>query len=509
MATHYIPNESGWSSQKVNWGSSAAGNGRLRLVATRTYNQSTNKSTLSFKAYVYSTVLDGPFQVTQGSTIKVNGSTLFSFPQATIFSATVNKSSNWSQIVRTAGAAAENHWDVTLDHDASGNLSATVEVNITMTYTLGGTTYVMHWANSGTLTASEPRASSIASVTNPVNTQDTLTVTVNRASSAFYHKATLKKGSTELWTSGAFATTVSITVPRTWFSAFPNDASLACTLTVKTYPNSSCTAGTELGSTTASVTVKADSGMKPVLQSGYASAAPYNTGTAAAGISGYVSGVSKAKVTLDSSKLTMAEGANVAGIKVAGGGVEDTTQPYITGVLAGTATITVTVTDSRGRSGTQTLTVQTMPYAAPTISQVHVFRCDSQGAEDEDGTYISVKATGGVSSLNGQNSLTLTAAWAEGSGAYGAEQTLASGTASKLGGGTLDPDKKLSMRITATDALGNSTQTTVLLPPRVWAMKFRPNGQGVGFGMAPSQDKVLELPAGWKIIIGGTVVAQG
>ena len=82
--THYIPGSSGWASQKVNWGSSSAGNGRLRLVVTRTYDQSTNKSTLSFRAYVCSTVLDGPFQVTQGSTIKVNGSTLYTFPQATV-----------------------------------------------------------------------------------------------------------------------------------------------------------------------------------------------------------------------------------------------------------------------------------------------------------------------------------------------------------------------------------------------------------------------------------------
>ena len=507
MPTHYIPNESGWASQKVNWGSSSAGNGRLRLVVTRTYDQSTNKSTLSFRAYVCSTVLDGPFQVTQGSTVKVNGSTLYTFPQATVFGAAVNKSTSWDQIVRKSGAAAENHWDITLSHDANGNLSASVEVNITMTYTLGGTTYVMHWTNSGTLTASEPRGSTISSVTNPVNTQGTMTINVNRAGSAFYHKAKVKKGSTVLTATGAFATSTSISVPRSWFTNYPNDASLACTVEVQTYTDQSCT--TAIGDpATAGVTVKADSGMKPVLQSGYASAAPYNIGTAAAGISGYVSGVSKAKVTLDPGKLDMsaAVGASYS-VAVTGGGVTDTADPYITGVLRDTATITVTVTDTRGRSATQTLTVTCMPYASPTLSQVTAKRCDDQGAEDEDGTYIFVQATGGVSSLNGQNSLTLTAAWAQGGGSYGAENALTSGIPSILAG-TLDPDQKLEVRITAKDSLNTEAFTVEMLPPRVWAMKFRPNGLGVGFGMAPTEDRVLQLPAGWKIKIGDTVVAQ-
>ena len=507
--THYIPGSSGWASQKVNWGSSSAGNGRLRLVVTRTYDQSTNKSTLSFRAYVCSTVLDGPFQVTQGSTVKINGSTLYTFPQATVFGAAVNKSTSWDQIVRKSGAAAENHWDLTLSHDAGGNLSATVEVNLTMTYTLGGTTYVMHWTNSGTLTASEPRGSTITGVTNPATTQGSMTINVNRAGSAFYHKAKVKKGGTVLVTTGAFATSTSISVPRSWFQNYPNDVSLSCTVEVQTYTDQSCT--TAIGDpATASVTVKADSGMKPMLQSGYASAAPYNTGTAAAGITGCVSGVSKAQVTLDPSKLDMsaAVGASVATIAVTGGGVTDTSSPYRTGVLRDTAAITVTVTDTRGRSTARTLTVECMPYAAPTLSLVTVFRCDSQGAEDENGSYLSVQATGGVSSLNNQNSLTLTAAWAQGGGSYGAENALQSGTRCILGG-TLDPDRKLSVRITAKDSLNTETATAVLLPPRIWAMKFRPNGQGVGFGMAPTEDRVLQLPAGWKIKIGDTIVAQG
>lgn len=506
MATFYLPSSAGWASQKASWGTSAAGRGHLRLNCERSYDRDTNKSTLTFSVWGYSEYYEASFQANEGDTIKVNGSAVATFHDAGgngTHKLNVFRDTSWRQLSSVNGP---NTWSVTLSHDASGALSAQIQLNLTLFSTVNGVTYVMRWTDSYTYTATEPRGSTISSVTNPATTQGTLTVNVNRASSAFYHKAKVKKGSTVLTTTGAFATSTSISVPRSWFTNYPSDASLACTVEVQTYTDSSCT--TAIGDpATASVTVKADSGMKPLLQAGYASAAPYNTGTAAAGITGYVSGVSKAKVTLDSSKLTMAEGANVASIKVAGGGVEDTTQPYITGVLAGTATITVTVTDSRGRSGTQTLTVTCMPYASPTLSQVTVFRCDSLGDADEDGTYISAQATGGVSSLNGQNSLTLTAAWAQGGGSYGAENALTSGS-TRILGGTLDPDQKLEVRITAKDSLNTEAFTVVLLPPRVWAMKFRPNGLGVGFGMAPTEDRVLQLPAGWKIKIGDTVVAQ-
>lgn len=508
MAVFYLPSSTGWASQKASWGTSAAGRGHLRLKCERSYDRDTNKSTLTFSVWGYSEYYEASFQANEGDTIKVNGSAVATFHDAGgngTHKLNVFQDTAWRQLNSVNGP---NTWSVTLSHNASGVLSASIQLDLTLFCTVGGLTYVMRWTDSYTYTATEPRGSTISSVTNPATTQGTLTVNVNRASSAFYHKAKVKKDSTVLTTTGAFATSTSISVPRSWFTNYPNDASLSCTVEVQTYTDSSCT--TAIGDpATASVTVKADSGMKPVLQAGYASAAPYNTGTAAAGITGYVSGVSKAEVTLDPSKLDMSAAVGITSYSVAvtGGGVTDTSSPYRTGVLRDTATITVTVTDSRGRSATQTLTVTCMPYASPTLAQVTVFRCDSLGDADEDGTYISAQATGVLSSLNGQNRLTLTAAWAQGGGSYGAENALTSGSPSILAG-TLDPDQKLEVRITAKDSLNTEAFTVVLLPPRVWAMKFRPNGLGVGFGMAPTEDRVLQLPAGWKIKIGDTVVAQ-
>ena len=49
---------------------------------------------------------------------------------------------------------------------------------------------------------------------------------------------------------------------------------------------------------------------------------------------------------------------------------------------------------------------------------------------------------------------------------------------------------------------------TVILAGRRWAMKLRPDGLGVGFGMSPQEGSALELPDGWRVLIGGRSAAE-
>ena len=95
--------------------------------------------------------------------------------------------------------------------------------------------------------------------------------------------------------------------------------------------------------------------------------------------------------------------------------------------------------------------------------------------------------------------MSLSAAWRYRGGSYGAETALTPDTA-KLLGGALDPDKTLELRITATDGFGQSALRTVILAGRRWAMKLRPDGLGVGFGMSPQEGSALELPDGSRLV---------
>ena len=165
------------------------------------------------------------------------------------------------------------------------------------------------------------------------------------------------------------------------------------------------------------------------------------------------------------------------------------------------------LTDTRGRRAALSRTVAAQSYAPPSITAVTAQRCDSAGAADESGKYVKLSASVVYSALGGANAVSLSAAWRYRGGSYGAETALTPDTA-KLLGGALDPDKTLELRITATDGFGQSALRTESLAGRRWAMKLRPDGLGVGFGMSPQEGSALELPDGWRVLIGGRSAAE-
>ena len=509
----YIPSSSGWGNQKylpssTGW-KSWANYGYLRVKIDRAYDIVTNKSTLTLSLWVSSSHYShDAWRTGAGGTIKVNGSTIQTFPANTgVFTVKTDGEVN-PEFYRFKKDGSETSWTMTLPHDSNGKLTVTVAVDF---YIMSPTSpsYVMRWQNSGSLNCDEQRQSVIAALPESAHTLDTVTLNVTRYNTAFRHKATITAGAATLWTSDAFETSLAFTPPRSWFDSFPNAAHLPLTVAVSTYTDQSCT--TQVGSAAEGyMDLLPDAGMAPEIAAGFASAAPSNTGVVQ-GISGYVQGYSKAQITIDPTKATLKNNATVASYSVAcqgdvksGSGTSFTTE-----ILTGSAAIpiTVTVTDSRGLTASETLTIQPLLYAPPTITTVQLFRCDGLGQADDDGRYISVSAVGYCSPLpdgqNPQNTLTLTAQCKQGSGSYGASVQIPNGGASILGAGILDPDQKLTLQITATDTLTNAATATRILPTRKWAIKFHPQGDGVAFGKPLEYgSKHMELPSDWSILFG-------
>ena len=342
--------------------------------------------------------------------------------------------------------------------------------------------------------------SKIQSITDPVYTQNSLMLTVERAKDSYWHKAVFKSGSKTLYSSAAFSSSLSLTVPRSWFSDFPSSASLTVSITLQTYTDSACTS--PIGDAAVkNITVYADEGMKPTVSDGFAAVSIYNEG-AASGFTVFVQGYSRAQITFDSSMVDMsaAVGASISGYKITAAGQSDSSSPYLTPVLTGKTDVVCTVTDTRGRSASVTLTVTPKSYSLPAVNQISVFRCTSSGAESEDGTYLSAKATAVFSSLGGENSVSMSVQYRVPGGSWSAAAAMASGIAA-VTGGTMSPDQNYEVKINISDAL-NSGEATLKLPGRKWAIKFREKGDGVGFGMAPQADKVLQIPAAWMFMVG-------
>ena len=289
----------------------------------------------------------------------------------------------------------------------------------------------------------------------------------------------------------------------TYAALLPSSGSATATFTCVTKYG-----GNTVGTTTKTITVSFAAGsLAPTVTAGWAAASVYNTGSAAAGISVYVQGHSKAEVSFDASKISCQYGASIAGYRIRCAGVTVNSSPYRTEVLTGNAEILCTVVDSRGQETSETLQITVQPYSEPRLTEVTVYRCDSTGAAADDGQYYSAKGKALYAALSGENSITITAAHKRTDAAsFGTETALQNDTALVIG--TISADYSYQVRLTVTDALGKSATVTVTLATQRWAMKFRPGGMGVGFGKAPEHDNCIELPAGWVIRIGNTVVVS-
>lgn len=206
--------------------------------------------------------------------------------------------------------------------------------------------------------------------------------------------------------------------------------------------------------------------------------------------------------------LTVPRAIFAASVTVNGTALAAPAYEYLSPVLTANSTrFDIVLTDTRGRRAALSRTVTAQSYAPPSITAVTAQRCDSAGAADESGKYVKLSASVVYSALGGANAVSLSAAWRCRGGSYGAETALTPDTA-KLLGGALDPDKTLELRITATDGFGQSALRTESLAGRRWAMKLRPDGLGVGFGMSPQEGSALELPDGWRVLIGGRSAAE-
>ena len=478
----------------------------VRVGYSENYNASTNTTTLAITSVEIQREGNGTNwgSIPVFGSIRVNGSTLLSVSGGSSYRVSLSGSGYCAANIPSSSSAVIVHND-----DGSKSVSFELVGGVSKE----GSSFFCGYYNSQypigaksqsktVALTSHPRASNISSCSSGVETQGCFSLSVARNSSAFWHKATIKIGGATMYTSGAFATSMTCTIPRSWFSSYPSAASLTATVSVQTYSGSACTAA--VGSAvTRSFTVTADAGMKPTVSAGWVSLSAHNTG-AIENIFGFVKGYSQAEAAFDSDHIDMSDavGASIASYSVTCQGTTASASPYRTPVLT-QSSLVCTVTDTRGRSASETFTVVLMDYAAPTLTGVSVFRCDANGAPDEDGTYYAAKASLTYSSLNTQNTCSLAAAHKAAGGSYGTATNLTSGAASIIG--PVSADLSYTVKISAADALGNTAEFYATIATRKWAMHFRPNGSGVAFGKAAETDNTFEIDDGLAVKSKGIV----
>lgn len=375
----------------------------------------------------------------------------------------------------------------------------------TLTYTTSIGSYSSGSSGGGGTTGPTAGASTPTLSKSGAKLGEKVTIYTNRGDSRYTHKVTYTVGGE----TGTIATGVGAScewTPPTSLIDKVTTSGAACTITCTTYYGS-----TNKGTATARLTLYPPDGAAPTVTDGWISAERDNS--LIPGINAWVVGYSKVKITFDPSKASGNFNATIVGFSVQYDGetVAAVDNTATTKALTGTAaTVRCMVTDSRGNTTTETVEVEALAYAPPTITEASVYRCDDALLAADDGVHIAAKATAGCTSLGGANSVTLKAAYkAADAASYGTEVTLQSGVAGMVtGSADISTMQSYMVRLTATDKLGNSTVYEKAVPTKSVTFHLKNGGKGAAFGKYAENDDYLDCQ--WKAKFAQSVeIAEG
>lgn len=373
----------------------------------------------------------------------------------------------------------------TITHNSNGtktfSYSFSQEFGITFSGTSIGT---KSGSGSGTL-PTIARKSSLTASNGTLGTIQTLTV--SRFDSSFTHTITYKCGSA----SGTIATkssntSISFTPPLTLASQNTTGTSVSVVFTIETF-----TGSTSIGTNTKTITCAIPSSVKPTVSLSVSDSLGY-----ASTYGAYVQGMSKFKVEITASG---SNASTIKAYKTTADGKTYTTASFTTGVVAGsgTLTISVTVTDSRGRTATASTTATVLPYSAPKITSLTVFRCDANGNSSSSGAYLAARFSSSITSLNSKNTATYVLQYKKTTEDTYTSKTLTNYTGQHTVSNGLfvfaaETASSYNITLTATDAFGSVGKTaTGASIFKAWSL-FK-KGIGLALGKFAELEGVLDI----------------
>lgn len=346
----------------------------------------------------------------------------------------------------------------------------------------------------------------------------TVTLTITTQSSSYKHYYNLSFGSgmaTGDVLVSAGTTSVTISVPLNWSAQIPNATSKSGgTLTLKTYDGTKNVGSTSITGITYNVPASVKPSMGTITPSivrtidnvTYADIGEiYAQNHCGVRVQASASGQQNATITSLTIKVGSYSGNRYN--RTITGSTSSLSDDWTSGLLktSGTNTITVTATDSRGRTNSASVDITVSAYAKPSGS-LRVWRVDSNGDEDDMGDYGKYELTKTYSQI-GNNSLTWTLA--------------VSGNSASSPGDTDDllPNNQLEFsetsEYTVTLTLADGLETTVItatLPSARFVMAFDSTGNKIGVMRFPNKaiptgkERTLEISDETQIYYGNIPV---
>ena len=219
---------------------------------------------------------------------------------------------------------------------------------------------------------------------------------------------------------------------------------------------------------------------------------------------GYVRTRSKLSVSITAAG---AQGSSISAYRTSIDGVTYSGASFTTNTLitAGSLTMTVTVTDSRGRTASTTRTVIVLDYSPPSLSQFAAERCNADGtAAQTDGTKVRISAKASGSSVGGKNTLACTVYYKlSNAESWVSTVTLtpsnyAISETNRLLSPTFDALSSYDIKIRVQDVFYYIEQTVSIGTKQVM-MDFYKDGSGIAFGKVAEHSGKVEF--GWPLLL--------
>ena len=364
---------------------------------------------------------------------------------------------------------------ITVTHKSDGSLSGYVKLRFDAPGTSGGwspgtTDLNTDWTACTTIA----RASSITVSGSQLGSG--VSVTIDRKSESFTHKVEYKFVESAWTTASSNATTsTSFTPPVSLATQIPSAEVGALTVRVTTFNGS-----TQIGNpVTKSINLKVPTNIVPSL-SGLTQSRIDNSVPSSWGV--YVKGKSQVKIT--ASGASGIHGSTIVGYSISGPGLSVNASSGTSEVLSstGTLTYTCTVTDSRGRTASKSVSINVVDYTYPNIS-MSAERCTSDGTKSTNGTYLRVVITFGCASVSGKNSIVSKSCSCNGV----SNSSFASGTAFVLAA-NCSIGNHYTVSASIKDALGNTAIASAEITTSFRILNVNKKKTGLAIGKFSEKD---------------------
>ena len=459
----------------------------LTLSWTATQDVNTNKSTVSWT--LSNSGGDASWYAMRHLIVTIDGTTVYT------------RDARYQQYSGTIATGS-----ITLDHDSDGQKSFAVTIQAAVYNSA-----VNARANKTFTLDRIYRTSTLSSGDFTMGTAGTITVT--RANNTYTHTVTYSFGSqTGTIVTKSSSTSISFTPSTSLASQVPNATSGILTLTCETFNGN-----TSLGTTSITKTLTVPDSIKPTVSS-----ATYANTNNSLGV--YAATLSAIKMTAISA--TAGTGATIQSYSTTFNGQTYNGTSFTTAIPAtsGSYNLVITVTDSRGRTGTKTYTIVYAAYSAPTLSFTAV-RTDASGNADDTGAYMKFTMTGTACSVKSgsteKNSATGKIEYRKvGDSTWTTLNATASGlNATYSGVVAAAASDAYEVIASVTDKAGTTTVKNATVSSASYPMTFYRGGKGVAFGRVANKNGfVCEMDAefnggfkanGVRLLGGTTTIANG